>query len=169
MRAHGLTLPASAFRAQLDEDWTYWMAQYPELATHFGVRGHNARWTDYSQSSIDARADYLKKSLTRLSALDRMALDENDRLNYDLYRELLDSTVKGLAFGNDAVPIRTVVPHNLDMPMNQLEGLPQDVPIIMSSMPAANAADYEDIVHRLNALPALVDQTIALMARGMAA
>jgi uncharacterized protein (DUF885 family) len=167
--AHAPTSPAAAFRAQLEEDWSYWMSQYPELATQFGVRGHNARWTDYSLPAIDARADYLKKSLTRLSALDAAALDTDDRVNYDLYRDLLDSAVKGLAFGNDAMPIRIVIPHNLDMPMNQLEGLPQDVPLIVSSMPVANAADYEDIVRRVNALPALVDQTIALMTRGMAA
>src|SRR5262245_30134491 len=111
--------PAAAFRAQLDEDWRYWMAQYPELATQFGVPGHNARWTDYSQAAIEAREDYLRNSLERLNALDRAALDSADGLDFDLYHELLDSAVKGLAFGNDAVPIRTVVPHNLNMPMNQ--------------------------------------------------
>src|SRR6185369_8691692 len=105
--AHAPTSPAAAFRAQLDEDWSYWMAQYPELATQFGVPGHNARWTDYSPSSIDARADYLKKSLDRLSTLNRTGLEPADQLDYDLYRDLLDSAVKGLAFGNDAVPIRT--------------------------------------------------------------
>src|SRR5262249_9583636 len=42
-----------ALRSQLDEDWKYWMAQYPELATEIGYPGQNMRWTDYSQSAID--------------------------------------------------------------------------------------------------------------------
>jgi len=167
--AQAPTSPATAFRTQLEEDWNYWMAQYPELATQFGVPGHNARWTDYSRPAIDARADYLTKSLARLTSGDRARLEPSDQLNYDLYQDLLDSAVKGLALGNDAVPIRSVIPHNLDMPMNQLEGLPQDVPLAIASMPAVSVADYEDIVRRLTALPALVDQTIALMERGMAA
>ena len=54
-------------RAQLDDDWKYWMAQYPEIATAFGYPGQNARWTDYSQAAIDARAAYLKRSLQRCS------------------------------------------------------------------------------------------------------
>ena len=34
-------------RTQLDDDWKYWMTQYPEVATQFGYPGQNARWTDY--------------------------------------------------------------------------------------------------------------------------
>ena len=36
--------------------------------------------------------------------------------------------MKGLDFGNDAIPVRSVVPHNLYMPINQLEGVLQDIP-----------------------------------------
>src|SRR6266700_1616946 len=72
-------------RPQLDDDWKYWMTQYPEVATAFGYPGQNARWADYSQSAIDARAKYLKESASRLTAIDRASLHANDRLNYDLY------------------------------------------------------------------------------------
>jgi uncharacterized protein (DUF885 family) len=47
---------ADLLRAQFEEDWEYWMTQYPELATSVGYPGQNARWTDYSQAAIDARA-----------------------------------------------------------------------------------------------------------------
>ena len=36
--------------------------------------------------------------------------------------------MEGLEFQNDAMPIRGVIPHNLLMPMNQIEGVQQDVP-----------------------------------------
>ena len=154
---------------QLDEDWNYWMTQYPETATAIGYPGQNARWTDYSPSAIDARAAYLKKSVERLSGLDRGQLAAVDQLNYDLYRDLLQTAVQGLDFQNDAMPVRGVIPHNLLMPINQLEGLQQDVPRTFALMPAATPEDYENILSRLSGVPQIVDQTIALMERGLAA
>lgn len=154
---------------QLDEDWKYWMAQYPEVATAFGYQGQNARWTDYSQPAIDARAKYLKDSAGRLSAIDRASLDANGQLNYDLYRDVLDTAVAGLEFHNDAMPMRGVIPHNLLMPMNQLEGIAQDIPRTIALMPTVTLEDYENIVSRLSGIAPLVDQTIALMEQGLAA
>src|SRR5262245_61325726 len=78
---------ADALRAQLDDDWKYWMSQYPETATALGYPGQNMRWTDYSQFSIDARAEYLRKSFDRLKGIDRAELGEEDRVNYDLYQD----------------------------------------------------------------------------------
>ena len=47
---------ADALRAQLDEDWQYWMKEYPELATAVGYPGQNGRWTDYSRCGNRSRA-----------------------------------------------------------------------------------------------------------------
>jgi len=156
-------------RTQLDDDWKYWMTQYPEVATQFGYPGQNARWTDYSQPAIDARAQYLKESAGRLMAIDRASLEANDQLNYDLYRDVLDTAVAGLPFHNDALPIRGVVPHNLLMPINQLEGVAQDIPRIIALMPVATREDYENLIARLKGVAPLVDQTMALMEQGLAA
>ncbi len=161
--------PADMLRTQLDGDWKYWMTQYPEQATAVGFPGQNGRWTDYSQPAIDARAAHLKSSLAQLDAIDRAKLDTNDRLNFDLYRDLLDTAIKGLDFQNDAIPIRGVIPHNVLMPINQLEGIQQDIPRTFALMPAATRDDYQNIVSRLEGVGPLVDQTIALMERGLAA
>jgi uncharacterized protein (DUF885 family) len=155
-------------RAQLDDDWKYWMGEYPELATSIGYPGQDRRWTDYSQTAIDARAGRLKTSLQRLSVIDRGPLGQGDQLSFDLYRELLETAIKGLDFQNDAVPIRGVVPHNLLMPINQLEGIQQDIPRTIALMPTAARDDYENIVSRLEGVAEVVDQTIALLRRGLA-
>jgi uncharacterized protein (DUF885 family) len=158
---------AGALRAQFDEDWKYWMTQYPELATAYGYPGQNMRWTDYSPAAIDARADYLKKSRERLKGIDRLELDAADQVNYDLYSDLLDTAVKGLEFHNDAIPIKNVIPHNLWMPMNQLEGIQQDIPHVLAMMPVETPEDYENIILRLEGVGSLVDQTMALMTQGI--
>jgi uncharacterized protein (DUF885 family) len=160
---------ADALRAQLHDDWQYWMKEYPEFATAVGYPGQNGRWTDYSDAAVDRRAQYLKDSLSRLVSIDRGQLASNDQLNYDLYRDLIATAIAGLEFHNDAVPIRGVASYNLLMPVNQLDGVQQSVPRAIAMMPAASVADYEDIVSRLRSVGALVDQTIALMERGVAA
>ncbi|MBL9137603.1 MAG: DUF885 family protein [Verrucomicrobiales bacterium] len=159
--------PSAALRTFLDDDWKYWMAQYPEAATVLGYPGQNARWTDYSEGAIAARNDQLRRSLDRLKTIDRAGLEAPDQLDYDLYLEMLQSAVTGLDFGNDALPLRQVVPHNLYMPVNQLEGMLQDVPRTLAMMPAATVADYEDILRRLIAIPDLSAATMALMRKGI--
>ncbi|MET0165726.1 MAG: DUF885 family protein, partial [Vicinamibacterales bacterium] len=156
------------WRSALDEDWKYWMAEYPELATSLGYPGHNARWTDYSPNAIAARADYLKRSVQRLAGVDRTSLQPADQLSYDLYLDLLQTAIAGLEFHNDALPIRGVIPHNLRMPLNQLEGVALDVPRTIALMPKATRTDYENIVARLRSVDVLVDQTLALMEQGLA-
>jgi len=160
---------ADAFRAQLDDDWKYWMSQYPEAATALGYPGQNMHWTDYSQPAIDARAEYLRKSFDRLKGINRTELGEEDRINYDLYQDLLGTAVKGLDFHNDANPIKGVIPHNLLMPMNQLEGIQQDIPRTFAMMPKASREEYENIVLRLERVAPLIDQTIGLMEQGVTA
>jgi uncharacterized protein (DUF885 family) len=154
---------------QLDEDWKYWMTQYPEVATAVGYPGQNARWTDYSKAAIEFRAAYLKKSLAQVSAMERSTMTPADQLSYDLYRDLLEVAVKGLDFHNDALPFRGVIPHNLLMPMNQIEGILQDIPNTLAMMPAATLEDYENILSRLESVAPLVSQTIDLMESGIAA
>ena len=159
---------ADRFRTLLDEDWKYWMSQYPEVATALGYPGAAARWTDYSAAAIESRSRYLRDSVGRLQHIDPAALPAGERVNYDLYRDMIVTAVEGLGFGNDALPVRSVIPHNLRMPLNQLEGVQQDVPRTISLMPASTVSDYERIVARLGSAAALIDQTIELMRQGLA-
>jgi len=159
--------PAQPLYDQLDRDWQYWMAQYPEVAASFGVPGGEGRWTNYSRDAIVAREIYVRESLERLKFVDRAALSERDQLNYDLYLEMLEAAVRGLDFHNDAIPIRGVIPHNLMMPINQMEGMQQDIPRTIALMPVATSADLANIIARLGAIPAVVDQTVALMREGI--
>jgi len=157
------------FGTFLDDDWKYWMTEYPELATSVGYPGQNARWTDYSPGAMDKRAGHLRQSVQRLAALDRASLNADEQVSYDLYRDDLDMAVKGLAFHYDPIPLRGVIPHSLLMPINQLEGVQQDVPRAIAIMPSSNARENEDIVSRIRGVGPLVDQTIAQMEQGLAA
>ena len=155
------------FDTLLREDWDYWMGQYPETASALGYPGHETRWTDYAPAAVAGRAKHLRDTLARIDAIDRAQLPPAGQLDYDLYREMIATAVEGLEFDNDALPLRGVVVRNLNMPVNQMDGVHQDVPRIISLMPTSSVADYENIVARLKAVPALIDQTVALMREGV--
>lgn len=155
-------------RSFLAADWKYWVGQYPEDATMFGYPGENDRWTDYSPEAISHRNQHLRESLTELEAIPRHELPPAEQLNYDLYREQLQLTIEGVKYHDDVFPLQTEFPVNLYMPVNQMGGVQQYVPDIIAQMPFETISDYRDLIARLNAVPAAVDQNIALMKTGMA-
>jgi uncharacterized protein (DUF885 family) len=53
------------------------------------------------------------------------------------------------------------------MPLNQMEGVQQGAASAIASMPHQSVADYEDILARLEALPKLVEENIALLKAGV--
>ena len=56
------------FRTQLDEDWKYWMTQYPEAATLIGYPGQNSP-LDGLLASGDRRAGRLPEEESRAACL----------------------------------------------------------------------------------------------------
>jgi uncharacterized protein (DUF885 family) len=157
----------SEFRSFLRADWEEWLGEVPEIATAVGFPGLNDRWTDDSTSGISARRRHLEKSLARLRAIDRTSLPSHEHLNYDLYRELLESSQVGLRYGDDALPFRFGVPRNLWMPLNQIDGIQINAPDVLELQPRVSVADYEAILGRLRRLPLAVDQNLALLVEGL--
>jgi uncharacterized protein (DUF885 family) len=137
--------------------WDYTMREYPEFATAVGYPGQNARWTDYSADAVARRKRELNEPLAVLQSIDRARLSAADQLNYDLFRRNITDAIEEGRFPGEL------------MPVTQLGGVQQDVPSTIAQSPANTVRDYEDIVARLRGVPALVDQTIALLERGLAA
>jgi uncharacterized protein (DUF885 family) len=155
-------------RSFLADDWKYWMIEYPEMATSVGFPGQNGRWTDHSPAANERRILHLNESLKTLRTIPRENLPPEEQLNFDLYQKLIENAVAGLRFHDGADPFASVVPGNLYIPITQMDGLPRGIPATIAMMEAARPKDYEDILARLNSIPTVVDQTIALMKEGMA-
>jgi uncharacterized protein (DUF885 family) len=149
------------FRAFLDEDWKRAMADHPEAATAFGFPGQNRRWTDNSAQGIELRKNHLRDSIAMLKTIHREELPEAEKLNYDLYRQLLADLEEGMQYGDDAGG------GSLLMPLNQRDGIQQGAAEILALMPHEKVADYEDILARLEALPGAVEQALVLLQDGL--
>jgi uncharacterized protein (DUF885 family) len=158
---------AKEFRAYLDADWKRWMELYPEFATGVGYPGQNRRWSDDSPPGIEARKSHLAASLKKLKSASREVLPSAEQLNYDLYRELLETAQEGLQYGDDAMPFRNVVPSNLWLPLNQMAGVQQRAAETLSTQPRQSVADYEDILARLEALPKNIEEQLVLLKEGL--
>lgn len=158
---------ARKFREYLDEDWKLWMEQYPETATAVGFPGQNRHWRDDSAEGLAARIGHLHESLAQLKSISRDALPAEEQLNYDLYRETLETAAEGLEYGDDPAPFREVVPLNVWMPLTQMGGIQQGKASTLASMPHRSIADYEDILARLEALPKSVEQNLVLLQEGL--
>jgi uncharacterized protein (DUF885 family) len=137
--------------------WDYTMREYPEFATAVGYPGQNARWTDNSAEALARRKRDLSTALDVLRTIRRPRLSRADQLNYDLFHRNLTDGLEESRFPGELMPI------------TQLGGVQQDVPSTIAQMAANTVRDYEDIVARLRGVPVLVDQTIALLERGLAA
>ena len=161
------TEEARKFRAYLEADWKRWMEEYPDVATQVGYPGQNNRWTDDSPEGIERRKKHLAESISELKTIHREALPEREKLNFDLYLQLLDTSEQGLQYGDDPLPFRFVVPRSLWMPLNQMEGIQQSAADALENTPHHSVAEYEIILERTRALPASVDQQIALLQEGL--
>ncbi|HVF73138.1 MAG TPA: DUF885 domain-containing protein [Chthoniobacterales bacterium] len=135
--------------------WEYTMKENPEFATNVGYPGQNHRWSDLSLDAIARRKETARLDLELIKSIDRAKLTGNDVISYDLYRRDAELSVEGQQFPFEFLQI------------NQMGGVQQNVAQVVSSTTFKNTKDYEDLVARLNAVPALVDQTIALLEKGL--
>lgn len=140
-----------------DDDWKWAMTEFPEFATFTGYPGQNHRWTDNSLEAIARRKQMPVRSMKVLDSIDRAKLSPADQLNYDLYRRFMQDQLDGQRFPFEYIQV------------SQLSGPQADVAQIFAVMPTFTAKDYENILARLNGVPTMIDQTIVLLNKGLAA
>jgi uncharacterized protein (DUF885 family) len=123
----------------------------PEFATSVGRHDYDDRWTDWSKAGRAQRRAHLEQRLRQLSAFRGASLSDQDRLTlrlleYDWRTEL------------EAEDLQVHL-----LRVGQLFGFHNRVYTLMDRMPARTVRDYENILARLRAIPAYVDQNIGIM------
>lgn len=147
---------AQRLHALLDAAWEWEMREFPELATWNGVPGHDDRFSDRSRAAIERRRRELAAPLSAVQAIPRPALGSADQLHRDLFARECELAVEEARF-----------PFEL-LCLSQMDGVHQDPVQLLASAPAASAANRADLLARLEAYPALVDQHLELLREGLA-
>jgi uncharacterized protein (DUF885 family) len=153
--ARGKTPEAQRLHDLFALDWQYTLDEYPELATYTGDTGRNHRWTDHSLEAYDRRHREMEIPARVLATIDRAALPAADQVHYDLFRRNVEQALEGRRFRGEY------------MPLTQMGGVQQNVAQTLMMMPYFQRADFENAIARLEAVPAVVDQTMALLDRGL--
>jgi uncharacterized protein (DUF885 family) len=154
--ARGRQDEAERLHALFTLHWQCTLDEYPELATYTGDAGRNHLWTDHSLSAYDRRHRELEIPARVLSTIDRGKLGATDQVHYDLFRRNIEESLEGRRFKGEY------------MPVTQMGGVQQSVAQTLMQMPYFQRSHFEDAIARLEAVPALVGQTIALLDQGLA-
>ena len=136
-------------------DWQRTLEANPTFASFLGDKRYNSRWPDLSLEALAARNRQRIETLAELERIDRAKLSISDRVNYDLFRNSLESAIENF---NTRLYL---------LPISQRGGI-QTADELGDQLIFSTVKDYEDWIARLNAFTNYADQTLALMREGKA-
>jgi len=143
-------------RALFKRDWEWQLEHAPEYATTVGDARYNARLSDTTLAASKAALDHARSALAEARALDRSALNPQERLSLDLFVFDKERQLALFAF------------HPFDpQPITAWDGLHVRLPRLVAQMPFASEEDYRNYIARLEALPAHVDGLVEQLREGM--
>lgn len=147
--------PCQCFCKYTKRYWNFVINDEPELATYVGYSTHNDRWTDYSLGAIKNRHDFIRTLLSEVEVLDPNSYDQDDQVDLVLLKKQLQDEVEGMQFPSEYLLV------------DQLNSVFNDIQQIYALMPTESVQDYDNLISRLEAVPTLIDQTIALLDAGL--
>ena len=162
---------AASLRQVLDGEWEWRLAQFPERATGDGDHRFDDRLTDRSAPAIALRREHHKQFLAAVRAIDRTALQGEDRLSWDIFSYFAAQAVR-----QDEL-LLSMSPHSLapwsadDSPfqVNPMQGPQFELPELVRSTRFRVDDDYRHYLSRLRAIPGSLKQLQALLEAGRAA
>src|SRR5271169_3162516 len=152
-------LPAQVASTDASQELSKFFAAYfeerlrdePEFATTVGRHEYDDRWSDVSKQGRDARRSHLEQRLAQLDKFPLGQLSEQDQLSVKLLHYDLSTHL-------DSLDLETHL-----LRVGQMTGFHNGVYLTIDRMPVYTVRDCENIIARIRAVPALVDQNIAVM------
>jgi uncharacterized protein (DUF885 family) len=138
----------------------HWLAELrmsPEWATYVGAPGFDDRLTDLSPEAFAFIERILPLEQAALSSIDRGRLTPAEQVSYDLMLRRFTRAGDGQDFPAEYLQI------------THMSGVHQDLLSLLPAMPARTVQDFENMLARLRAYPAAVEQTMALLDQGLKA
>lgn len=145
----------SRLYAVFEEDWQFQLREYPTFATGVGVADYDDRLPSITAEDEKRRAEFCRGLLQKLEAIDSSRLSEADRINYRLFRFILEDRIEQVEFE------AYLTPSNGD------EGFLAGLIYMPGNMPFETSKNYENYLSRLRGFPTYVDQMIALLREGL--
>jgi uncharacterized protein (DUF885 family) len=128
----------------------------PEFATNVGRHEYDDRWADMSKQGRDARRSHLEQRLAQLDKFPVDQLSNPDRVSVKLLRYDLRTRL-------DSYELETFL-----LRVGQMTGFHNNVYLTIDRMPTHTVRECDNIIARIRAVPANVDQNIAIMDEAIA-
>lgn len=146
----------AALRQLVDEVWDWELETDPLLATEVGDPRGQDRLPSESWALLELRAKRRGKFSERLLAIDRDALSDSARADYEVLRRRLDDAIAEHRFGTAL------------MPLTSRSGFHVFLPDLAQSMRLETEQDHRDYVARLKDFPRYFEEQITLLRAGIA-
>ncbi|MEO6953437.1 MAG: DUF885 domain-containing protein [Polyangia bacterium] len=145
---------ATGLHRFFDAEWAWDMEDAPENATLLGDRTKDARLSDLSPAAFARRRTHLAERLRRARSFDARKLGQADRLSLELFVATTQTAVDMSRFPLERLAITQQGGPHIDLPT-------------LAQVPSFRTPQhYADYVKRLQAIPAYIDQVIALLEAG---
>jgi len=142
--------------ALFDKTWETRLRESPTFATSVGRHEYDDKLGSMTPADLARRHEQAKAALAELDAIDRAALPPAERVNADIFRRQLESSIASYELGD------------YEMPFNADSGFHTGFSRLAEEMPLKTVKDYENYISRLKQWPRLVREEIALMRMGIA-
>jgi uncharacterized protein (DUF885 family) len=149
---------ARALQALFDRQWEWSAQALPEFATYRGDHRFGDRLADASEEAVAQRDRDTAAYLTEARAMPRDKLSASDRVSLDLFINNLQRFADQAAF-----------PAWRGMSLRALGGPQTQFTELLQVMPTRNAAQMEQMLARMAALPRRMEQEVAQLRRSAAA
>lgn len=147
---------ADQLHALFEERSAWELQESPERAMARGDYSNAHRIGDTSLDAIERRHEYTVGHLNRLQAINFDALDENDRVNYELFELILSRSIESHAHRSFLAPV------------SGRGGPHQRIAQMAERVRFAHYEDYRNYLTRLEQTPTLIENAIELMTLGIA-
>jgi len=138
-----------------DEAWEFNLNESPELATSVGDHRANNRLDSVRVKDYLRRDKRRREFLQRLQAIDRQALSDAQKINYDMFSRKLRDAISEADFQGYLIPI------------TNRDGFHISFPELHRRIPMESVQDYENYIGRLRDFSRYTDEHIALMRQGI--
>ncbi len=146
---------AERLHALFEQHHEWQLREFPERALARGDERFADRVTDQSLRAIERRHRETVAMRERLDTIDFDALDDSDRINYELFELSLRRSIEGHDHRDFLAPVSgRTGPH-------------QRIAQMADRVPFRNATDYENYLARLEQVPRMIDDFIARMRIGL--
>ena len=145
----------------LDKYYEERLGFFPVEATTIGDNRFNDKmYVDFTDSYRQKEKDFFNRYLVYITRFEREALNENDKLSYDIFKREMEINIEGLSFHDNYTPLNQFQSSHL------VFGQLGSGSVIQ---PFKTVKDYDNWLQRMAVFPAYADSAIVYFKKGMVA